>query len=317
MNRMKEKKNLEYRVKWRLAAAYAIIGKENVANDLIQRLSTEVQDYQATSYTYGSSLRDKAMILETLILMNKKESAFNLLKEIADKLGSEAWYSTQSTAYSLIAISMFGGTTKKEEEISCKYTFGSQKGVINSQKSFALKEVTSAKGVLNIENTGKQVLYVRFTSQGIPAIGKEKEGENGLSMDVVYKTKDGIIINDIFEIKQGTDFIIETKIRNSGIFGDIEEIALTQIFPSGWEILNARLQETENYYSFDKPDYQDIRDDRVLTYFDLNAGQTKTFKIMLNASYLGEFYLPGINCEAMYNNEIFSKKPGKKTSVVK
>ena len=317
MNRMKEKKNLEYRVKWRLAAAYAIIGKENVANDLIQRLSTEVQDYQATSYTYGSSLRDKAMILETLILMNKKESAFILLKEIADKLGSEAWYSTQSTAYSLIAISMFGGTTKKEEEISCKYTFGSQKGVINSQKSFALKEVTSAKGVLNIENTGKQVLYVRFTSQGIPAIGKEKEGENGLSMDVVYKTKDGIIINDIFEIKQGTDFIIETKIRNSGIFGDIEEIALTQIFPSGWEILNARLQETENYYSFDKPDYQDIRDDRVLTYFDLNAGQTKTFKIMLNASYLGEFYLPGINCEAMYNNEIFSKKPGKKTSVVK
>lgn len=317
MNRMKEKKSLEFRAKWRLAAAYAIIGKESVAEDLIKRLPTEVKEYNATSFTYGSSLRDMAMILETLVLMNKKESGFKLLKEIADKLGNDAWYSTQTTAYSLIAISLYGETNKTEESISAKFSFGDQSGVIKSEKSFVLKEIKSSKGILAIENTGKQVVYVRITSQGIPAVGKEREAENILSMDVVYKTKEGVIINDISKIKQGTDFIIETKITNSGALGDLEEIALTQIFPSGWEILNARLQETENYYTYDKPDYQDIRDDRVMTYFDLKIGKSKVFKIMLNAAYLGEFYLPGINCEAMYNNEIFSRKAGKNTSVIK
>ncbi len=66
----------------------------------------------------------------------------------------------------------------------------------------------------------------------------------------------------------------------------------------------------------DKPRYQDIRDDRVYTYFDLNKNSTKTFKIILNAAYLGRFYLPTVYCEAMYDNEIYSRKAGKWIEVV-
>jgi uncharacterized protein YfaS (alpha-2-macroglobulin family) len=46
--------------------------------------------------------------------------------------------------------------------------------------------------------------------------------------------------------------------------------------------------------------YQDVRDDRVLSYFDLAAGETKTVKVKLNAAFLGEFYFPAISSEAMY-----------------
>jgi uncharacterized protein YfaS (alpha-2-macroglobulin family) len=52
------------------------------------------------------------------------------------------------------------------------------------------------------------------------------------------------------------------------------------------------------------PTYQDIRDDRVYSYFDLGAGAIKTFKVLLNASYNGTYYLPGVNCEAMYDNSV-------------
>jgi len=102
------------------------------------------------------------------------------------------------------------------------------------------------------------------------------------------------------------------------MFGDLEELALTQIFPPGWEILNARLQDLENFQgSYDKPDYVDIRDDRVYTYFDLKAKQTIRFGIIINAAYLGEYYIPGISCEAMYNNQISSHKKGKALAIVK
>ncbi len=57
--------------------------------------------------------------------------------------------------------------------------------------------------------------------------------------------------------------------------------------------------------------YQDIRDDRIYTYFDLEPGETKTFKVLLNASYLGTFYLPLIKVEAMYDVSINANTAGR------
>jgi len=50
--------------------------------------------------------------------------------------------------------------------------------------------------------------------------------------------------------------------------------------------------------------YQDIRDDRVYTYFNLSAGESVTYYIQLNAAYLGRYFLPGTYAEAMYDNSI-------------
>ena len=44
-------------------------------------------------------------------------------------------------------------------------------------------------------------------------------------------------------------------------------------------------------------DYQDIRDDRIYTYFDLQRGKTKTFEVIVTATYPGRFYLPGQGAE--------------------
>jgi len=61
----------------------------------------------------------------------------------------------------------------------------------------------------------------------------------------------------------------------------------------------------------------DIRDDRVYLYFSLGYNQSKTFKINLNATFSGDFYMPAISCYAMYDNEIRVVVPGKRTKVVK
>ena len=38
---------------------------------------------------------------------------------------------------------------------------------------------------------------------------------------------------------------------------------------------------------------------------------TNTFNVMLNASYLGTYYLPGVQAEAMYDNEFLVRTKGK------
>lgn len=63
--------------------------------------------------------------------------------------------------------------------------------------------------------------------------------------------------------------------------------------------------------------FTDIRDDRVNFYFDLNKNQTKTFKVLLNASYLGSYYLYGLQVEAMYDNDYFTRTKGQWIEVVK
>lgn len=121
---------------------------------------------------------------------------------------------------------------------------------------------------------------------------------------------------DPSSLKQGTDFVAQVNIKNPGKRGRYDNLALTQIFPSGWEILNTRLLGDEAFKS-SPSDYRDIRDDRVNTYFSLYEGQESTYYVMLNAAYTGKYYLPAVYCEAMYNNQISSLLKGQWVEVVK
>jgi uncharacterized protein YfaS (alpha-2-macroglobulin family) len=94
-------------------------------------------------------------------------------------------------------------------------------------------------------------------------------------------------------------------------------MALAQVFPSGWEINNLRLTDDEGTEKTDRGDYQDIRDDRVYTYFSLGAGRQRTFRVSLTASFSGTFYLPGVSCEAMYDHSVSAKEKGQVVEVLK
>ena len=105
-----------------------------------------------------------------------------------------------------------------------------------------------------------------MVSTGTPARGQEQERENNLSLSVTYTDVKGNTI-DPASLSQGTEFLANVTVKNPGIRGEYQNLALTQIFPSGWEINNLRLTDDENTLKADRGDYQDIRDDRVYTYF--------------------------------------------------
>src|SRR5690606_21296988 len=74
----------------------------------------DVKPYEHAGYTFGSALRDRAMILETLDLMGRRQDAERLLLSVASGLDNEQWYSTQTTAYALLAIGKFGGNQQRK-----------------------------------------------------------------------------------------------------------------------------------------------------------------------------------------------------------
>ncbi|MEM1136243.1 MAG: MG2 domain-containing protein, partial [Bacteroidota bacterium] len=323
MNRLRETKGLTVQGKWRLAAAYFLIGQNKAGGELVKGVSTDIRPYTELAGSYGSSIRDQAMILETLCLMDDKAKGFELLKTIAGRLSSDNWLSTQTTAYSLIAIAKFAGLDNTSSGMKFDLTLPNTKTISASTELSVIQKQLDMKAgevySLSMVNNSKTVLFTRIIAEGTPARGDQSAAENNLKLSVRYLDRNDKEI-DPASLMQGTDFIVEARINNPGMRGDYEEMVLNQVFPSGWEILNSRMdgasQRASQQEVIGKPEYQDIRDDRVYTFFDLKANETKIFRLRLNASYTGEFYLPTISCEAMYDHSINARKPGKVVNVV-
>lgn len=313
MNRMKEIKGLSSQALWRLAATYALAGQPEVARQLMVKGVDELKPYSGFNYTFGSLERDWAMVLETYTLVKDRTSAFNFIKKLANALSSEYWMSTQSTAYCLYAIGKSMEEMNLGGPISCSVS-GSGINATKLQSTLPVKQVNMNANMINgsvkIANSGKGSLFVRVIAEGVPETGPTQASENNLSMSVSYTDLQGNRI-DVDNIQQGKDFIMEVVVKNPGQLGYYKDMALTQIVPSGCEVINTRFLEmaadkTESPYT-----YIDFRDDRVLTYFNLDRGETKTFKVRMNASYGGKFYLPGVYCEAMYESKVNALSAGK------
>ena len=163
------------------------------------------------------------------------------------------------------------------------------------------------------ENLSDKPLYFNLVRKGTPLVSDQSAADNGLSLRVDY-TDTGLKPVDQRNLVQGTDFMMVTKVTNTS-FDRVDNIALTQMVPSGWEILNTRMFEADYGIKESPYEYRDIRDDRVNTYFSLNRGESKTFVLILNAAYKGEYYQPAILCEAMYTSGYRSRVPGTRVVV--
>ena len=324
MNRMKEQAGLSIQAKWRLAATYALTGKMKPAEELVYNAETTVSPYSSMNQIYGSSDRDEAMILETLILMNRERDALQQAKVVSKNLSQENWFSTQSTAFALMAMGRLA--EKLSGSLDFTWTWnGKQQPAVKSAKAVFEKEISTSpkSGTVAVKNQGKGALSVdlitrtQLLNDTLPAIS------DNLRMDIRYASMDGkpMSVNDI---RQGTDFTAIASISNTSGTTDYTNLALTHIIPSGWEVYNERMTvpEAEPQETTDSSGnvsgqytYQDIRDDRVLTYFNLRRGETKIFTIRLQATYAGNFILPAVQCEAMYDVNVQARSKAGRTTV--
>ena len=105
MNRLKEYADLGNNAKWRLAAAYAISGQVETAKTLITKMP-DFADYSESGYSYGSPIRDQAMILETYLSLGDKSKAASAAIDLTKQLNAGRPWNTQGLAYALQALSL-------------------------------------------------------------------------------------------------------------------------------------------------------------------------------------------------------------------
>jgi len=321
MNRLKEISDLSNNAKWRLAAAYALAGNKETAKKIVEKETLKPNNNkEEQDATYGSEERDEALILETLILMNEKSKAYQMLQKVCANLNSNAYMSTQTAAYSILAVATLAGKYTSDEKLTFSYELNGKTNKYASKAKFVsipLEIGNQKTGKIKVQSEHGKILFVKLITRGKPAINKQTASQNNLNMEVVYKDMEDRIIQPE-SLKQGGDFKIEVSISNPGLMGQYKDLALSMIMPSGWEIHNERMGSlgSENNKNYSVPRYQDIRDDRIYSYFDLSEKQKATFVFYLNASYQGNFYAPGFICERMYHGNIQAKESGKWVKVL-
>jgi uncharacterized protein YfaS (alpha-2-macroglobulin family) len=314
MNRLRETKGISNESKLRLAAAYVLAGQKSAGLTLLLNSKIE-DDSNYNYYYYGSSDRNRAMTLETLLLLGQKQKAFAMATKLAKDMSSDQWMSTQTTAYCLYAMAKFS-VSNGPKGIDVQFSKDGKAQTIQTMKTIADKSLVVKMGSnsVTLKNNRKNRLFVRVLNTGILPIGQEKAIQSNVSAAIVFKNRKGGVIN-VSKINQGTEFVAEVTVRNQKN-EHVENVALSQILPSGFEIVNTRFTDYGDATN-NVADYIDIRDDRTNFYFGLKAGEVKTFRILLNASYLGTYYLPGLQCEAMYDNTFLARTKGFWVQVVK
>ncbi len=323
-------KELSVTDKYLLAAAYYIVGQKETALTIVNQLETTVADYNEFSGSYGSSIRDMALILGALVDMEDEraeESAEYLSKMYAER----KWHSTQTSAQTLLALGRYLKYQYKGVDTQNLFFKGALLFPDGTQKEFTQhnyfstdlsKYVGKELSIVLDSSTTYKKTNVTITSDGVPPIDTRKSFSKNLILSVEWLDENGDKV-DPTALVQGTTFYGHIAVSNTAQhLPRIDEVALVQIIPSGWEIENTRLSgalkpEWAKKYTLGHEEYVDIRDDRMMWFFDMRRHMSYDFLVKLNTVSLGTFHLPPTTVEAMYDYSYSALHAGHQVSVVR
>ncbi len=308
--------------KWLLASAYHRAGSSAIANEILRNAGTLANQGKRWEHTFGSALRDRAMILGTMVDFQRWGEADPLADEIALALSSDRWYSTQTSSFALLALGKYIRATEGDQPLRLMGSVtlpGGEVVPFDTDSRFYNVDIESGFGQsvrvqLNPESTVTRA-FATLAWSGVPIVADAVAESRSLQLEVRWRDEDGFpVYSDT--LKQGATFWVHFSVKNTSA-AHIREIALTQLLPSGWEIENTRLSGApmpgwSSDLRLGREAYVDMRDDRVTYFFDIApASYTQNFVVKINAVTVGTFTLPPALVEAMYNNKIKAVVPGR------
>jgi uncharacterized protein YfaS (alpha-2-macroglobulin family) len=286
--------------KWLLAAAYRLAGMDDASHRVLSVAGIEVKPYTELGGTFGSTVRDRAMMLYLSVALDRPQIALELFQEIAPTLGGHTYLSTHSSAFALMAVGNYLDSSWKSDAIIRGRISSADGGLdrgFDQKGGSVVVDLTEHTGrELTIESSSDDPMYAAFEWQGIPVQGPIEGEALNLNLDVRWLDDSGREIDPTW-LAQGTVFW--GHFRVGSLFGrGLENLALIQIAPSGWEIDATRLRGEENpawasRLNIGRETYLDIRDDRVII-----------------AVTPGRFVLAPTSVEAMYDNDFRAFVPG-------
>ncbi len=291
-----------------LAAAYFYTGDRITARAILPE-SFAVADFSRESGgNFNSSLRSDAIMLSVLADVEPQNpSVYKLVNRITQAAKGGRWGTTQENAFALLALGKIL-KEKGEGEYQGEVYLGKEKiADFDSTEDFILNDPRLADGKVTVKLAGDGECYYYLKASGLLKRTDVPEHNTGLQVTREYLDRHGKAL-DVNNIKQGDLIVARITIKPQQ--KELHNIGIVDLLPAGLEIENPRLESragipwlTEESV---KPDYLDIRDDRLILFVSLNEVKTYQFYYALRVVTCGQFILPSIKAECMYSPEVSS-----------
>ena len=290
---------------FQLAGAFAFSGDLNTALSMLPTTVVPRSDdgVRESGGNLNSSVRAQAIMLDILAEVNPNHPSIpNLVKRLADSASNNnGWYTTQENAFAFLAL---GKILKKQMESDYTGTVmlnGEQFADFDAtEHQYADENWGGTQVQMKVEGTGN--CYYYWTAAGVQSDSAIQEFDKELQVRRSYFSENGVPIED-GNFQHGDLLVAEITIE--ALTDTLENVAVVDVLPAGFEIENPRLESRAGVPWIPKkgfqPDYMDIRDDRLIFFGKFPRQKKQKFYYALRAVTRGEFALPPVAAEAMYD----------------
>ncbi len=305
-----------------LAGAYALTGNHDRFRQLLPAVDAPVDEERCSGFTWFSFARDEAMRLEVLATVAPDHAQVpRLLQRLAGRAENGRWYNTQENAFALLAMGKLSSGGKLDPAAGEILVDGK---VVATFDADGVSAQGSDWAGLNLEirTTSGGSAWFTVLDEGVPHFPEFDEYDAGMVVRREYFDTEGEPV-DPLALVQGQTIVCRLLLTSEK--GRIEDVVLSDLVPAGLEIENPRLSRDGGYDWVDKqrnnhfgtltPDHLEVRDDRLLLFTSVGT-KVLSFYYTLRAVTAGEFVLPQVRAEAMYDPEVMSVRGGGEIRIV-
>ncbi len=313
-----------------LKAALWLAGDRRYEKELRNPDLSPVTDERRNNWSFYSDRRRRGFMLSTFQdLFGKDSGGEPLVRMVAESLQAHRsdWYTTQELVWGITGLGKWlqGSSSSFAEPVLMadgKVVAPVQDTSARaSDRTWAMARASEQQGLrLEVKAKDEGKLYLVLSSDGVRSESKPRHGGEGLALSRTWRKLDGSALSVGQAPVALADLVyVELEIRNTTA-ERVQNIALVDRLPAGWEIENARLGrggstdwvDPESLWS---ADYVNIRDDRIEVFGSLGPRESKKVIYAVRAVTAGSFTLPSAEAAAMYDPRLWALEPGRTIQV--
>ncbi|HEX7843618.1 MAG TPA: hypothetical protein VF469_39365, partial [Kofleriaceae bacterium] len=309
-----------------LKAALYIAGDHRYEKDLKAVDTSPIADERINSWSFYSDRRRRGLMLSIFFDLFKNDPAGEPLAErVAQALSGQAghyyYYNTQELVWGVTGLGKWvtglgakgtPGGTLVADGVTINPRASKQK---TTDKAWALIRASEYRQLTLDVPAQAQGTWLVISSDGVRPGSDYKVGGNGMSITRTYKDPSGNTIDpSAGQLKLGDLVFVQIEITNtSSVY--IQNIALVDRLPAGFEVENPRLGRSTKADWIKEDDqwateFMNLRDDRLEAFGTLWPKASKTIVYTVRAVTSGTFTIPPVEAEAMYDATLWARDKG-------
>lgn len=291
--------------KYLLAMSYLLAGDKKSSDRVMPAEFAGEESNAEFNGSFSSPIRDRALILNCLLEADPKNQQIGrLAQQLGSMMKDQTYMNTQERSFAFLAFGKIAAKNKNADIKGVIKANGKEIGKFDG-KDLVIEDAALLNQTITIETTGSGDLYYFWTTTGLTTDGSYRQEDSKLKVRKTFYDRWGKQIN-LRNVQQNDLIVVKITLQTST--GTVDNVAITDILPAGFEIENDRLRST-SMLSWIKdqstPQYEDIRDDRI-NLFTQATYQIQNYYYTVRAVSPGTFKMGPVSAMAMYDESYHS-----------